>query len=435
MNLTSGVRGSVTVRFFLIAVIALSMLIPLAMVDGVSTERQRYFDETMDEVAAAWGDSQVVSGPFLVIPETHAVEVHGEQESGVRQEVIRERIVLPEELDLKIEISHEIRRRAIYEVPVYTATVHIQGRFPAPDVVLDGDEHVYVQPGQARIVVGISQPRAIVSATDLHLESVAHPFESGTGQSWVGNGIQAALSGYDGRSDLPFDFQLIIKGTRELGFAAVGGTMRVAMDATWPHPGFHGGALPDRHEIHDQGFRAQWSFSPLGRSLPASFVPDLPDVAPAPDISRVRLFQPVTGYTNVDRAIKYGLLFVAMTFVVFICFELTLALRFHPVQYGVVGAGLVLFYLVLLALSEHMDFGVAYLGATLTMTALMSAYVGAITRIRSATVWIAVILISLYATLYLLLMLETYALLVGTSVLLAGLAALMFATRSLARLE
>jgi inner membrane protein len=147
----------------------------------------------------------------------------------------------------------------------------------------------------------------------------------------------------------------------------------------------------------------------------------------------VRLFQPVTEYRVVDRAIKYGLLFIALTFLGFVCFELTLDTRFHPVQYGVVGAGLVLFYLALLSLSEHLAFAGAYLIATGALSLLLGAYVWGMTRSVRMTAWLIAIVLGLYGTLYVLLRLEAFALLVGTGVLLCGLAALMFSTRNLAQ--
>jgi inner membrane protein len=139
----------------------------------------------------------------------------------------------------------------------------------------------------------------------------------------------------------------------------------------------------------------------------------------------------VTGYRVVDRAIKYGVLFVALTFLTFVCFELTLGLRFHPVQYGVVGIGLVLFYLALLSLSEHLSFGAAYLASTGLLTGLISGYVRSMTGSGKLMLWTAVVVGALYAVLYVLLKLETFALLVGTGVLFLGLGALMYSTRTL----
>ena len=418
--------SSTTLRFAVLGVLGLAMLIPLAMVEGVSNERQHYFESTVSEVAAAWGEEQTLSGPFLVVPETRSLVVESDQGETLSERVDAERILLPEVLVLQVDIRHEIRKRAIYQVPVYTAIISVQGRFPAFSM----PEGAEVRLDQARLAVGISHTQAISDATPLRFGDAAYAFGSGTGQSWIGPGVQAALPGYDGESEVPFSFEITLRGTRQFGFAAVGGRTSVQMDATWPHPGFGGRYLPEHRQIDADGFSARWSVHELARNLPGQF---LPGQASPPDIAWVRLFQPVTQYTNVDRAIKYGLLFVAMTFLTFICFELVWALQFHVVQYGVVGAGLALFYLLLLALSEHLSFGISYLVATLLLTTLIGAYVRGITASGRAAAWISVIMLSLFGTLYVLLILETYALLLGAGVLLAGLAALMAATRNLSR--
>ncbi len=425
MNGSRPKPAGTTLRFALIGAIGLAMLIPLAMVGGISSERQRYFNATLDEVAAAWGGAQAFTGPYLVIPETHSTERQTGQGGTLTERVSRERIVLPEALDLAVEVSHQMRKRAIYQVPVYTAVVRVSGRFPA--FVPLGE--VSARLDQARLLVGISHTRAISNATELVFGGDAYGFQSGTGQAWVGTGIQAALAGYDGREEVPFSFELTLKGTRQFGFAAVGRSTHVQITSTWPHPSFTGQYLPERYEIDADGFDAQWNIHELARSLPGQF---LAGQAQPVDMAWVGLFQPVTEYTSVDRAIKYGLLFVALTFLAFVCFELMLALRFHAVHYGVVGIGLALFYLVLLALSEYMDFGTAYLLAAALLTGLIGAYVRGITASWRTAAGMAAIVLALYGTLYVLLVLETFALLLGTGVLLLGLAALMVATRRLA---
>ena len=155
--------------------------------------------------------------------------------------------------------------------------------------------------------------------------------------------------------------------------------------------------------------------------------------APSPShlLASVRLFQPVTGYQVVDRAIKYGILFIALTFITFVCFELTFSMRFHPVQYGVVGLALVLFYLTLLSLSEHLAFSLAYGLATVLLTSMIAWYVHGLSASRPLALFTGLVIAALYGVLYVLLKLETFALLLGTGVLLLGLFGLMFATRSL----
>jgi len=418
-----------TLRFGLIGVIALAMLIPLAMVGGVTDERQAYFDRALGDVARAWGGAQTLTGPFLVVPEMQVVTVEQEDGRTVEKTERRDRLYLPRTLTLGLDVQHQYRQRAIYEVPVYTATARFSGSF-AP-VASPADPDLRSFPEQARLVVGISHTQAISGASALTWGEVASPFRAGTGIAWVGTGVQAPLPEAGAGAASTFSFELTLKGSQALAFTPVGGSTTVHAVSSWPHPSFEGRYLPERYEIGGDGFNAEWQVHELARSLPESFAADAVGAADGASIASVRLFQPVTEYRIVDRAIKYGLLFVALTFLGFVCFELTLGLRFHPVQYGVVGVGLVLFYLALLSLSEHMAFGAAYGIATGLLSALVGTYVWGMTRSVRVTGWLIGTLLGLYGTLYVLLQLEAFALLVGTAVLFAGLGALMFSTRRL----
>ena len=428
-------RDQQIIRIAIIGVIVLAMLIPLKMVEGVTEERQGYFDETFQEIARIWGDEQNIAGPFLIVPEVHRFQVKDDDGDIVWHTRHRERVYLPTELNLDIQIDHQMRRRAIYEVPVYLATVKFNGTFPALDPQLLNRTDVEVQLDLARIAVGISHTQSINTASALKFGDAESAFTAGTTQSWIGTGVHAAALGVSNTNATTFAFDLEIKGTHQLGFTPVGNTTEVQMTSTWPHPSFNGTYLPERYEVRDDGFTAKWTVHELARDLPGSWRVDQKQVELARSYARVSLFQPVTNYRVIDRAIKYGFLFIALTFLGFVCFELTTAIRFHPVQYGVVGVGLVLFYLALLSLSEHIDFGFSYLIATALITALISWYVWAMTRIWQLCAWMAVVVASLYTTLYVLLQLEDFSLLVGTAVLFAGLIALMFTTRSLTAAE
>ena len=424
-----------TIRFAIIGALVLAMLIPLAMVEGITDERQSYFDQTFNDIASTWGGAQNFVGPFLIIPEQHRRTSINDAGELVSETWRNHRVVLPDELDIEVVVDHQFRHRAIYDVPVYLADLRVSGSFNPPDSVIDEQPHIEVLLDEASVVIGISHTQAISHASALTAADSSTDFASGTGQKWLGSGISAELIGLEPNKRVPFSFDLSLKGTEHLGLMPLGKDSVIQMTASWPHPSFGGRYLPERHDISEDGFEARWQVHELARDLPetwlsAAHTPDL-----SPSFARVGLFQPVTDYRTVDRAIKYGLLFVALTYLSFICFELTLSIRFHPVQYGVVGIGLSLFYLALLSLSEHIAFGWSFLSATVLLTILIAGYVRAMTGSSSLMIWIGAIVTTLYATLYVLLQLETYALLVGTSMLFFGLVALMYVTRSLSELS
>ena len=421
-----------TGRFMFLCLLVLALFIPLAFVDGVTEERQSYFERTLNDVAKAWGGEQVLNGPYLVIPETLEMRgtelVDGKQTRVVKRE---RRVVLPSSLNIHVKIEHQLRRRALYEVPVYTAVLKVQGQFPVLNRKAGIGSMGRLDLDAARVVLGISHTRSIGRVSDLSLAGKQLGFESGSGESWLGSGIHAAISSYDGSRAQAFEFEIELKGTRSLGLTPVGAQSGIDMTSSWPHPSFKGQYLPERYQVEAHGFSAHWSISELARDLPGSWLatPEMPSTAAA--LASVRLFQPVTGYKVVDRAIKYGVLFIALTFITFVCFELTLGFQFHPVQYSVVGIALVLFYLALLSLSEHLPFGAAYGLATALLTGMIAWYVQSLSGSWSLMRLTAAVIGTLYGVLYVLLKLETFALLVGTAVLLLGLFGLMFATRSL----
>jgi len=417
-----------TFRFAIIGVIVLAMIIPLLFVGGVTEDRQQYFDETFRSIANSWGDIQHVTGPFLIVPEVERYQVKTEAGAISWHQSKHNRVILPSSLNLDIQIDHQFRKRAIYEVPVYVAKFIISGTFPAVPQQTGDIEN---QLDAARIAIGISHTQAIKTASDLNLDGKTSTFTAGTGHSYIGSGISTKALGLSTTDPVAFTFELEIKGTHELGFTPLGDTTTVDMQSTWPHPSFGGTYLPEKYTITSEGFTANWNLHELSRNLPSSWRISSEDASFGRNHGIVSLFQPITNYSVIDRAIKYGMLFIALTFLGFLCFELTTGTKFHPVQYGVVGIGLVLFYLALLSLSEHISFGLSYAFATALLTSLISWYVWAMTKTFILSLWIAGIVASLYTTLYVLLQLEDYSLLVGTGVLFTGLFALMYTTKNL----
>jgi inner membrane protein len=418
-------------RFAIIAALVLAMSIPLALVNGVADERQGFFDQTLADISATWGGSQQIAGPFLIIPEAHKQQLDIEDGQVVSRAQRTYQIVLPTQLELDIQIDHEMRHRAIYEVPVYRAQLQAKGSFDAVNTILQSRSGTTLLLDQAFIAVGISHSQAISAASALKLADANATFSSGTGQNWLGNGIKARVIDFNPDKPIAFEFDLAVKGTQRLDFLPLAEANQARVQSDWPHPSFTGRYLPEQRQITATGFTAAWQVNELARALPANWSTDEYRADLTGSFAGMELFQPITDYRTVDRAIKYGLLFVSLTFLSFACFELTQAIRFHPIQYGVVGLGLVLFYLAVLSLSEHMEFRLAYLSATILLTALIASYVWAMTRRRVLAVCSGSTVVILYATLYVLLQLESFALLTGTALLFGGLIALMYVTRSL----
>ena len=413
-------------RYLIIGGVMLAMSLPLALVSKVTQERQQYADVAAEDVAASWGGAQRVFGPMLIVPEVQRVEQRNSRGYEVWHEQQTERVYLPKRLNLAVELPHQLRGRGAYDVPVYQAELRLRGDFAA--VVAQQDDTVTQLWDQARLVVGISHTRAINSLSPLVFGEKQLPFKAGT---LVADqpGVHVPL-GLDAQDGFDFDVTMVLRGSQALRLIPVADDSKLQAGSTWPHPSFAGRYLPDQRTISDAGFRADWQVHELARDLPSQFTlleHDLRQVGAAEMV----LYQPITSYRFVDRGIKYGLLFIAMTFLVFVCFELVGISRLHIVQYAVVGLALVLFYMATLALSEHIHFGWAYAIASLVLVGLTGGYVWRATGHRRVTLSLVVTLVSLYALLFVLLSLETFALLAGTTVLFFSLIALMWATHRL----
>jgi inner membrane protein len=231
-----------------------------------------------------------------------------------------------------------------------------------------------------------------------------------------------------------FDVSLALHGATSLMLMPLAGAATVSMKSLWPSPSFGGSRLPDRHRVGGEGFTAEWQTSAFGRNVPRTWTDgELPPAAAQERIEKqafgVTLATPVDVYQQAERSTKYGVLFIALTFLTFFLVETLYGATVHPVQYLMIGAALCLFYLLLLALSEHIGFTPAYLLAAGSTIALIGGYARAALGARRSALAITIMLVALYGCLYVLLQLEDYALMMGSIFLFAVLAAVMFVTR------
>jgi inner membrane protein len=417
------------VRVFSLALLLLLLQIPVSVIRGLVHERQYRSFEATEEVSAKHGKQQSLVGPILRIPYTEVVtSVHEGRERS--REVERTASFLPEELGITARVASEVRTRGIFEVPVYHSEIHVEGRFTAPS--FDGWE---VEPGRihwdrAWISVGLSDPRVITAPVALSWADAAIPFDAGWGRGGgEGAGIHAPVP--DPRAGaLPFAFDLSLNGSDGLYFTPFGRDTRVSVVSDWPHPSFQGGWLPVEREVSAEGFQAKWRIPYLGRSYPQAWTSrSTPGERIEESRFGVSFTTPVDAYRLVERSAKYDVLFLGLTFLALWLFEVLVGVRVHAVQYLMVGAAMSLFYLLLLAFSEHIGFGLAYALASGGVIALIGGYAVAILRQRKRGSAIGGVVAALYAALYLLLHNEDHALLVGAVGIFVVLALVMWLTR------
>ncbi len=423
-----------------IAVLALLLLIPLLMVESVVRERHARYQEVVADIAGSWSGDQLLAGPILTVPFTERIAVRdeyvtpqGEKKVSERWESRRRRaFVLPAALEIDGTLSPEKRHRGIYRVQVFTAELVVSGAFrdleAAVEALSPADRLESIEWSEAVIGFGLSDPRGIVAVEGFELNGAGALPQPGTGLvELLPRGFHVPVGGLVA-DNLEFRLPITVRGSGSLQFLPLGGTTRAVIRSEWTHPSFVGGVLPAAREITDAGFSAQWTIPLLNRSYPQAWT-DKASVAIDEIQAGVRLFEPVALYDLVTRAVKYGLLFVALTFLTLGLVELVQDVRLRLVQFLLIGVALAMFFLILIALAEHMGFALAYVLAATTVIAINTLYCAAILRRRSTALLVGAVLTAIYGILFVILEAEDFALLGGTLLLVAALSVTMYLTR------
>lgn len=433
MALSSFMR-SLGVKFFVLGVLVFILSLPLFAVWLLVQDRENNFRRATAEIGRQWGGMQTLTGPMLEIP----VKVlrPSDKEGDPPREVLRKALLAPNRLTVKGAATTETRKRGIHEAVVYQADLSMQAVFSAPDFEALPYPVVAADWSRARIIAGISDLKGIetleIRANGRMLESVEPGLGSAYGSSLSGLSAPAGLSqGFaESGNKLTVDMALDLKGSQAVQFVPAGDQTTVSLELSWPHPSFSGNFLPQSREIGTDGFTASWTVPKLARDIPHL------SLAGGETFPRylhssfgVRFYQPVDFYKQVDRAVKYGVLFVSMAFLVIFVIEIVSKGRMHLVHYAMTGMMIVIFYTLLLALAEFVGFTFAYAIAAGATGAVIAGFVASLFPGRMWTLAAFGGFAALYGFLYVVLQLAEAALLVGSVTGFVILTALMFATR------
>ena len=413
--------------------IVLFLILALGQVSGVVAERQGRLQEAERSVAASLAGDQQLIGPML---QRRCVETWfdaiGDGKDLKRVAQRREVLLVapPKQLDIDANATLEPRYRGLFKINGYVLKADLTAQWATLDDLAPRPEHAGSQLhcDEPIVVVALGDPRGIRVAQARH-EGAALEVLPGTQRDKLPHGFHARLPARAADAAAPFSMQIRIElvGTRSLSMAPVGEQTQVRLRSGWPHPSFQGRFLPVEREVTDQGFDARWRISALASSAPRSIRVDTADV----ESFGVDFVDPINTYVLSDRATKYGLLFVVLTFIGVALVELLHRVRVHPLQYLLVGCALTVFFLLLVSLSEHVPFGWAYAAASLACTALLTFYASHILGgVRAGGLFGALVAV-LYGALYLLLQLEQTSLVLGSMLLFGALATVMVMTRRL----
>ncbi|MEO6325736.1 MAG: cell envelope integrity protein CreD [Thermoanaerobaculia bacterium] len=423
---------SVLVKVLFTGFLVLLLLIPNQMIQSVVNERQSRRSEAVAEVASHWGEEQTLVGPLLTVP-FRIVFKDAKGREQTRHDHVQ---LFPESLDIDAVVRPEQRRRGIFDVIVYETDLNVKGTMPAIDLAAIGVTAEDVLWPDATFSVSVSGTRGIKEPLRLTWESAEIAFEPGLGRSPLFTaGVHAKVAALSPVNKAhPFSFKMTLRGSQSLSVAPVAVRTSTRIRSSWPHPSFYGAVLPDTRTQGAAGFDARWAVSYLGRNYPQQWrleACDRPTLQSAISASAfgVRFYQPVDLYQLSTRTIKYAILFLGLTFLAFFLFEVFGELRLHPLQYLFVGSALLLFGLLLVALSEHIGFQRAYLASAAATIALITAYSAYVLVKKARAALIGGMLCALYGSLFILLQMEDEALLAGTLGLFTILAVLMLMTR------
>lgn len=454
-------RYSTSLKVIVVGILTLLLLIPLAMVESLIRERQNTKQDAVTDITSKWGGEQTITGPCLVIAYTETVV-----EDKKEMQVERNLLLLPETLNVNAKAEVEKRKRGIYDASVYSADMIFSGEFDMAALKQSNVQLSQIKWNRMQIIMGLSDMKGIKEKVTLETNGQKIEFGSGlpveslapgnaSGAMVVSDkamvsydysqnsydlftvGLNAKLDSVNTNASmegkLPFSISLKMNGSQGLYVVPIGKTTTAQVASDWASPSFDGNFLPENREITQQGFTADWKVLDLNRSYGQTIRADNSNAINQMAASRfgVRFIQAVDQYQQNMRSVKYAILIILLTFVVVFFIELIKKKSVNPFQYMLVGLALVLFYTLLLSMSEVWGFNAAYAVAALMTTVLITLHMSSMLKNRKQGLLIGALLAFLYVFIFILIQMESYALLVGSLGLFAILAVIMYYSKKI----
>ncbi len=443
--------------------IAVALMVPLLMIYGLLWDRQQQAETAQASIGQGWGGQQTIAGPVIVIPyratETTTVNENGKDVTRTAN-IIRNLYLSPQANTADVVIKPEKRKKAIYETVVYESQISGRAEFALPaDIARFGVAREALMLDRAEVRLGVSDARGLVDGNSVAVNGTPLALQPGKGLLSTGNSGTFAFVDWAAAAPLQVDYKIGVRGLGDFRLIPRGVDTRWTVKSSWPNPSFGGDFLPAKRSVTASGFAATYAIpnlalgqaqvltGDLSPPVTSSFggngprYADVVEAAAVPsDGSNIEaggtakavaisLIEPVDLYSQVDRAIKYGFLFIGFTFVAFLMFDIIAGARVAPAEYLLTGIALVLFFVLLLAFAEVIGFTFAYMLASAGIISLLAFYSAAVLKSWKRARFLAAMLIGLYALLYVLLNLEAYSLLIGSVLMFFALAGVMYMTR------
>ena len=427
-------------KILMLISLVLLLLIPLTMIRGLINDRNWTARSAEADIMEAWGSELIAAGPVIAIPGTRTEEVRTITErDGERVEIARRPftlIIMPQKLDIGADFTTEIRKRGIFSVPLFSGDLVVSGTFNPAHALASLLSNEEIFPNQAELIIVLSNQkgirridRAVWNGQDLFFQ----PGNQGLNFTRTSSsGMHAALPDF-ANAESSFDIAIAMQGGQLVSFLPAGQDTHAAVSTDWPSPSFQGAFLPGSSTITDSGFDAVWDISYLSRDIPLFWKAD--SGAGSRDYSGsffgVNFFRTIDTYSLNTRAVKYAILFIIVPFLTLFLLEVSAKIRIHPVPYLLSGIANVIFYLLLLSLSEQMQFYLAYLIAGAAVVVLLTLYSRSLLPSWNKSWYMGLVVLLSYTLLYAVLNAESYALLIGSIGTFVVVALVMFVTRRL----
>ena len=438
-----GRRHSTIIKLLGVGALVLVLLIPLAMISGVLSERLRRRNEAVADITSSWGREQNLVGPVLGVPYQYKFKTVKEvaapdgkmERREVEETATANAYFLPETLHITGNVQTQMLHRGIYNAAVFHSQVALSGKFAPPDFSPLKIDPKDVQWKDAFVTFAINDLRGTRDAIVLNWGGSNRPFLPGSQVPGYTTGATASLgSDQPIGTEVEFSIPLDFNGSEGIFFAPFGVQNEATLKSNWPDPGFRGAFLPTERSVQRDGFDAKWKVSYYGRNYPQTWTSRggnerFNTSSVSESLFGAQFLSILDAYRYVERSIKYGVLFLVLVFTTFFLFEVTARQKIHPFQYLMVGAALCLFYLLMLSISEFIGFTWAYLIAAVASTVLITWYCQFFLGGGARTLMIGAGLAGVYTFLYITLRQQDYALLMGAIALFVLLAIVMYVTR------
>jgi len=465
LQLLKALQSSMLVKVAGLFFLLLLLCIPLAEIDSINRGRGESQREAAQELADTYAGPQTMVGPLLLVPyvERWMEPLRDAQGKVIGQEPRSKEmahVVFPDKLHIEGAMAPQERYRGIFKIPFYTLDATLTGGFAAfdPQAVAHSESDSKIEFKPPFVAFSVSDLRGLDGSPALAMGGEALRFRQRVpgiaDDAWFADGIHApvtgtALAAWQANAPLTFKMKLGLVGQDTLAIAPIAEDTTAHLISPWAHPSFGGRFLAAQRNVTPQGFDAHWRVSSLVTSAREQVRAGLSGRGNASDTAAtaavtssasrrslgqlqtfdVSLAQPINVYSMSTRAGKYGMLFIGLVLMAAFMFELFRKLRLHPIQYGLVGLSIALFFLLLLALSEKVAFWMAYAGAASASVALLAVYFSAVLGGWRRGLSFGAFVALLYGALYGLLASESNALLLGALLIFGMLATLMLVTR------